>query len=208
MPETEFFANAQDEEAIVARLFELEFTLIPDIAHATTEMTFIREFHAYVGARSRTSLFFAINRNIIRSPLNVIQIPGSGWNGGKYAIRQREGGPSLFFTCFRNADRKQVLEIGAGSIGYYATYKNTANSKQERPPSNLIVLYRNIRGLIQEQGHLIRFEGIRSSLRDYWILPQALESLRNGATLPISLAGVKKVHGIEGFSGAIHLREG
>jgi hypothetical protein len=73
--------------------------------------------------------------------------------------------------------------LGAGSIGYYATYKNTLTGEYEKIPALLRSKYRAIVRHIKKRGLLLEQECIGGGTREFWILPGAEKALKKGAKL-------------------------
>jgi hypothetical protein len=203
MPETEFYAEREDEGRLARLFFELGFYLVPDLTYETSDVAALGNVDSYDRVRLETTLFFALHNEFVHSPLKTFQIGGSGWNAGKYAIHQRQGGPSLSFLCFRPYQKNAIKWLPSGSVGYYATYKNTLTNEYEKIPSGLRGKYHQIRAYILNEGHLIEFENLDSKCRRFWIMPHAFHALKAGSRLSMSLVGIKQVRGLDDFPDAL-----
>jgi hypothetical protein len=185
MPETEFFAANADEEGLVQFLIDLGFQFIPDLTYEGPDFLQFRDSNSYRVNRAVTTHFFLLHDQTLLSPIVMFQIGGTGWNAGKYAIRQRQGGPTLSFSCCSSYDENGVSWIPTSSIGYYATYRNADTGRQERIPKLLRSKYHQIVDYIKQHGSPIEQECIGGAVRRYWLLNHARQALIEGSRLAV-----------------------
>jgi hypothetical protein len=185
VPEIDFFAECEDEYGIVRRLFDRGFQLVPDLTYDTPVVLEAHDWDAYCSLRPGATHFFLMSDDTTRSPLVTYQIPGSGWNAGKYAIRQRHGGPSLSMSLYQPYDQDGIQWLPTCSISFYATYRNSFTGEDEKTPESLKMKYRDIAKYIRTNAKLVEQACIDGGTRKYWIMGHAQAAIRNGARLGV-----------------------
>lgn len=181
MPQTDFFADYQDKDWLVQIIYSLGFKMAPDLNYESPALTYLKDWDAFQSFPSET-LFYLVHEDEVRSPLETYCIP-SGWRAGKHVIVQRHGGPALTFSVYNAREECGQRILGSGHISYYATYKNTLTGEHEKISPALRSHYRNIVKYIRACGRVFEDRCMDGGVRQYWILPHALEAIRNGARL-------------------------
>jgi hypothetical protein len=204
MPEIDFFAEREDEQEMICHFFELGFLLVPELDYESSELMFISDQHSYDNIRSQTNSFFLLHNDCKVSPLITFKIGGSGWNAGKYAIHQRQGGPALHFVSYVPFEKGGIRWLRQGLVSCYATYKNSLTGVYEKIPSLMKSKYKQIADHIKRDGHLMESECLGTSLtRKFYILPHAYQALKKGARLGVEALPELKVAGLEEFPWAL-----
>jgi hypothetical protein len=196
MPQIDFFAEERDEEQLVRLFVHLGFEIVPDLTYDNPDVLVLQDYEAYQRIRLQATLFFLLHPGCAQWPLLTFRIGGSGWNAGKYAIHQRQGGPALSFLCYRPYEKDGTRWLPSGALSYYATYKNTTTEAYERIPLSLRSEYHQIAQYIKSEGHLAEFECLGAGTRKYWILPAAYDALRRGAKLGVEVLEGLRVRGL------------
>lgn len=203
MPQTEFYAEKGDEEKLVHGFLRLGFAIVPSLTYDTQELIYLRDFEGYEQIRPRASLFFAVHKEWMLSPLLTYRIGGTGWNAGKYAIYQRQGGPSLSFLCLRPYEKDGGHWLPSGNILCYPTYRNTVTGEHEKIPSALRAKYHEMRKLVMEGSHMVEYECLGGGSRRFYLMPRAHDAVASGARLVGTTFQGLKVAGLEAFPWAL-----
>jgi hypothetical protein len=207
MPQTDFFADASDEQSLVRLFFKLGFELVPELTYADANLIYVADFDSYEKIQSKASSYFLWHKECVSSPLRTFKVAGSGWNAGRYAIFQRQGGPTLHFVCHLPATRDGVQIVPAGLVSYYATYKNTTTSVLEKIPATLRSKYKAIVRDIKRMARKVQFDCVEGGSRTYWIMPGALATVRNGGRLGVQRIANLPVKGLEDVPWALGPQE-
>jgi hypothetical protein len=184
MPATDFFAEDEDLEGVLEQSLEMGFRLVPNLTYETPEPVECHDWDSFQYLRSQAKLFFLLHDETNLSPLSIFQIKGSGWNAGKYAIEQKQGGPSLKLSCYPAYEKDNLRWLPTSFISYYAVYRNTLTGEYEKIPKKLRDMYHEIAKYIKQHSELIEREAtIGVGILKYWLMEHARESVKNGTRL-------------------------
>src|SRR6516162_9141390 len=98
MPQTDFFADEQDEEDLVRFILQ-KGRFVPDLRYDESELVEICSFDEYKRVRLLTGLFYVVCQDTFTSPLQLVQI-AAGHYIGKYAIIPKVGGPTIIVSFY------------------------------------------------------------------------------------------------------------
>lgn len=174
MPEVSIFFDGEDEQRLVTFILSLGARLVPDSRYERDSYEYITDWSAYEAVR-KERMFFILFNCYDECPLQMHLIDG-GYYAGRYAIRQRTGGPTIdLLTCVQYIkDGKHW--VSGGGYSYFKTYKNTITGEYEQTPETLVKRYKEIlkelkRGATTIQGN---------SGRKYVIGPHTYQQLKDG----------------------------
>ena len=128
MPEVSIFFDREDERRLVTRILSLGARFVPDLNYDAPQYSDIRDLASYTIARRDARHFFVLFDCYDECPFEMCVISG-GYYGGKFAIRQRVGGPAIDIAGCVQYVKEGVAWISGGSYGYFTTYRNTVTGE-------------------------------------------------------------------------------
>lgn len=205
MPQLDFYSTLRDNKDIVSYILSLGLSIAPDISYAHPATVFVRDLSDFCKLRLKATQFFLVDVARQVSPLEMFEI-ASGFESGKYAVRQRHGGPYLRLSLTHERVIDGCTEVGAGSLSYYATFVNTDSGKQEKMPQYIRQYFRSIAAKIKHSGHVVVFECLDGGDRAFHLLPDVMEELSKGARLAGTFFEGLKVKGLDEYPKALGSR--
>jgi hypothetical protein len=177
MPQTDFFLDVADEERIVNFIFGLGGWIVPGFNDDDTPAR-ICDWETYTRCKYG-KLCFILFDAYSECPLELFRVQ-DGHYKGKYAVRQRVGGPTIDLFSPGPYERDGTRWLPDGMIGYHNTYMNTVTQEMESVPTSLIDMYRTIVNEIKRDGYLVKGQS-----RKYWLANQAYLSVKAGSRLHV-----------------------
>jgi hypothetical protein len=145
MAELTVYLTESDELPIVALALRLSCVLVPDLHYPTPRYDSLETLEKYKQCRLRTRLFYLLSEEFLRCPLEMRKVEKSGKVG--YYIGN-SGGPAIHFLGGGAFEEAGSQLIRPASIGYRAKFWNEVSKDMERPPAQLVKIYKTLQRLI------------------------------------------------------------
>lgn len=155
MPELDCFLGRKEQFDLAAYFLKEGAVLVPSKHYETSKYEEINNEAQFQCARDEgITLFFVISDIFYKSPLEMRAVP----NSDNYFIPQRNGGPTIDFSCGPITTKEGIKYIGPSFISYYPSYWNTLSQKNELPPEQLKLFYGNATRYLRKIGSRIKTE--------------------------------------------------
>jgi hypothetical protein len=175
MAELTLYITESDELPIVTLALQLGCVLVPDLHYPTPRYDSLRILEDYKRYRLRTRLFYLLSEQFLRCPVEMSKVEKSGKLG--YYIGN-SGGPTIHFLGGGDFEEAGSKFIRPASIGYRAKFWNEVNKDMEKPPAELVKIYKTLQKLIRSS-----FLYAKPSKVSFWVGPEAVRMVQCGAKL-------------------------
>jgi hypothetical protein len=175
MAQLDFFLDNEDVIDLVEYVLKLNGWFVPNILYSTPEPIRVNDVVSYLGYKEQRPSFFILSNAFLEVALQFDRIQ-EGTATGKYFIKQRSGGPTIFLSAPGEYTEGNILHIAPGMLSYHSTYWDWTTGINRKTPSSLKKFYSQLKSFIKDRA-------VTSIPSGFLISEHALKAFNEGARL-------------------------